>query len=227
MVRLLLFVVPVLLTACAGSAPAPAKSAAPTVTTTTPPTATLPTATVVPGTATVAPVTATLPPPTATPVPPTATPVPPTATAVPPTATPKPQMPAEVRTYLQFVQDQGTAIAGALNNLADLSQQANTRPAVINSNQWRGQVVNVLSGMQQTARAIRGYDGPIPADVQPTQATMLSIADDLDYIAVEFATGIDGSAAHLQNAGSRMSTMAAKTPEITKQVQAIAAKYPG
>lgn len=164
-----------------------------------------------------------------TPTRPPATPTPePTSTpeSTPtPEPTPTPEIPAEVREYANFVADVSDGITSGLRQITDTAREAGQRPSLIFDNAWRIRTAAGIAALRVSADQIRNY-GPVHPDVEDIHTLMLSIADDLQYVADEYAAGIDQVAVQrINNAVSRMNAMNSKAREVTRKVNELAAKY--
>lgn len=136
-------------------------------------------------------------------------------------AAPKPngQSP-EVQAYLDWLAPKTVQVGQALEVISSQSQLAANRPILIVDKEWRTKTVLGLGFLKNAGQEMQSYPKTVPQQARPLDLMVKELGTDLDYIANEYAAGIDQpSPQRIQNAVNRMNGVPAKASAATAEIK--------
>jgi hypothetical protein len=149
----------------------------------------------------------------------------PTPTRAPATATPVPHLPADVTTYLRYMQPKLATIGQSMVALSEQSSQASRSPLVVFSTDWRLKTATALALLKVEGDEIQKYE-PVPAELKPLDNLMVQLGKDLNYAADEYAAGVDKvDGNRIRNAAARIETATSRVSQIKAELLKLSTRY--
>ncbi len=136
-----------------------------------------------------------------------------------PTATSKPQASPQMQAYVQALLPDIQLAGNGLTRVGELSTEASQTPALMTDKNWRGQMGIALASLKMVGHDFQ-QKRDVPAKAASVDTLIVSMGDDLNYIADEMATGFDTfQSSHIQNATARMAQVSSKAKQATAEIK--------
>jgi hypothetical protein len=128
--------------------------------------------------------------------------------------------------YFRFATQKSKEVAGYLDTISEASREAADDPTVMETTEWKANVVIAWEGIAEVRDEVGNYSGNIPSDLQPAHAMFIASLQKYTEAKDYYYRGVDEyDANYLIHAMDLMDEANAKTNELLVWITDYAKRY--